>query len=67
LKGKAQKQNVKAIALERNFLHAAELQLAHPKTGKTISLKSPLPEELQGFLSLLEPGLVRPGEKSQNT
>jgi 23S rRNA pseudouridine1911/1915/1917 synthase len=54
LKGKAQKQNVKSISLERNFLHAAELQLAHPKTGKTILLKSQLPDELQRFLSVLE-------------
>ena len=57
LKGVAGKQNVKSISLPRNFLHAAELQLAHPKTGKTISLKSPLPDELQQFLSSLEAGL----------
>lgn len=43
-----------ALALARNFLHAAELQLTHPRTGEPIALKSPLPAELQGFLDTLE-------------
>jgi 23S rRNA pseudouridine1911/1915/1917 synthase len=38
------------ISLARNFLHAAELRLQHPRTGKEISLKSELPEELREFL-----------------
>jgi 23S rRNA pseudouridine1911/1915/1917 synthase len=42
------------IVLKRNFLHAAELEFAHPKTGKAIALKSELPEELQDFLRKLE-------------
>jgi len=42
------------ISLARNFLHAAELRLLHPRTGKEISLKSELPEELQAFLARLE-------------
>ncbi len=42
------------IALSRNFLHAAELQFQHPRTGKTIALTSELPEELQEFLKRLE-------------
>jgi 23S rRNA pseudouridine1911/1915/1917 synthase len=37
-------------ALPRNFLHAAELEFKHPRTGETIALKSELPEELQEFL-----------------
>ena len=37
------------IALHRNFLHAAELEFAHPTTGKQLTLKAPLPEELQFF------------------
>jgi 23S rRNA pseudouridine1911/1915/1917 synthase len=40
--------------LPRNFLHAAELEFKHPRTGKVIALKSELPEELQRFLSKLE-------------
>jgi 23S rRNA pseudouridine1911/1915/1917 synthase len=44
------------IALRRNFLHAAELELSHPKTGQRIALKSPLPGDLQEFLAALETG-----------
>lgn len=43
------------IALDRNFLHAAELEFAHPITGKQLSLKDPLPEELNLFLKKLMP------------
>jgi 23S rRNA pseudouridine1911/1915/1917 synthase len=43
-----------AIALSRNFLHAAQLELTHPRTGKTIALKCPLPLELQAFLAEVE-------------
>jgi 23S rRNA pseudouridine1911/1915/1917 synthase len=39
-----------AISLQRNFLHAAELEFRHPRTGETIALKSELPEELREFL-----------------
>jgi 23S rRNA pseudouridine1911/1915/1917 synthase len=42
------------ISLPRNFLHAARLELAHPRTGKTTSLQTPLPKELQDFLATLE-------------
>lgn len=50
------KQSAPAISLSRNFLHAAELDLAHPRTATKISLKSPLPAELQSFLAMLERG-----------
>ena len=43
-----------AISLARNFLHAARLELAHPRTGKPIALESPLPEPLRAFLRKLE-------------
>jgi len=42
------------IVLKRNFLHAAELEFQHPRTGKTISLKSQLPPELREFLLKVE-------------
>ena len=42
------------FSLERNFLHAAELEFAHPRTGKELALKSELPGELMDFLALLE-------------
>jgi 23S rRNA pseudouridine1911/1915/1917 synthase len=43
-----------AISLPRNFLHAARLELLHPKTGETVSLATPLPPELQAFLATIE-------------
>jgi 23S rRNA pseudouridine1911/1915/1917 synthase len=42
------------ISPPRNFLHSAELTLAHPRTGAGIVLKSGLPLELQKFLAALE-------------
>jgi 23S rRNA pseudouridine1911/1915/1917 synthase len=42
------------IGLNRNFLHAAELEFLHPHTNKRIALKSGLPQELRDFLSKLE-------------
>jgi 23S rRNA pseudouridine1911/1915/1917 synthase len=43
-----------AIALPRNFLHAAQLELMHPRTGEKIARKSTLPPELQAFLAAVE-------------
>ena len=43
-----------AIALERNFLHAAALQFRHPKSGEVVSFERPLPAELRGFLGRVE-------------
>ena len=42
-----------SIGLERNFLHAAHLEFAHPHTGKTVAVDAPLPRELEEFLALL--------------
>jgi 23S rRNA pseudouridine1911/1915/1917 synthase len=42
------------ITLARNFLHAAELVFGQPTTGKTLALKSDLPEELDEFLRTVE-------------
>lgn len=39
------------ISLDRNFLHAAELQFAHPRTGETLRFSVPIPEELSEFLA----------------
>ena len=41
------------LQLERNFLHSSELEFKHPITGKLIQLTSPLPQELEIFLSSL--------------
>jgi 23S rRNA pseudouridine1911/1915/1917 synthase len=55
------KTPLQQLSLPRNFLHAAELALAHPRKGTGIVLSSPLPGELQKFLAALEhsiPGLI---------
>jgi 23S rRNA pseudouridine1911/1915/1917 synthase len=44
------------LRLGRNFLHAAELEFAHPVNGKALALKSPMPEELEDFLNRLDGG-----------
>jgi 23S rRNA pseudouridine1911/1915/1917 synthase len=39
--------------LERNFLHAAHLEFAHPQTGKALAIDAPLPAQLDEFLRWL--------------
>jgi 23S rRNA pseudouridine1911/1915/1917 synthase len=39
--------------LERNFLHAAHLEFAHPQTSKALTINAPLPAELEEFLNWL--------------
>jgi len=43
-----------ALSLPRNFLHSADLELTHPRTGRKLQLASPLPPELQAFLAAIE-------------
>lgn len=43
-------KNDDALSLPRNFLHAAALQLRHPRTDELLSFARPLPQELQDFL-----------------
>jgi 23S rRNA pseudouridine1911/1915/1917 synthase len=43
------------LALPRNFLHAAELEFAHPVTDERISLVSHLPADLKDFMAQLSP------------
>jgi 23S rRNA pseudouridine1911/1915/1917 synthase len=40
-------------ALERNFLHAAKIVFAQPRSGKSIQLVAPLPVELRDYLHKL--------------
>ncbi|MGD2063836.1 MAG: RluA family pseudouridine synthase [Nitrospirota bacterium] len=41
--------------LTRLFLHAAELRLRHPRTGRAVHLESPLPPELAAVVAALGP------------
>ena len=42
-----------ALELPRNFLHAAELEFSHPRTGKATRVEAPLAPELVKFLQQL--------------
>jgi 23S rRNA pseudouridine1911/1915/1917 synthase len=44
------------LGLERNFLHAAHLEFAHPQTGKAVAVDAGLPAELEEFLLRLRTG-----------
>ena len=52
--GRGNQSGPAAVSRPRNFLHAAELQLTHPRTGANIALNSPLPAELESLLGTLE-------------
>ena len=51
---KSKRRSLEMVALERNFLHAAELEFKHPRSGAELKLAAPLPEELVHFLALVE-------------
>jgi 23S rRNA pseudouridine1911/1915/1917 synthase len=38
------------IVLPRQFLHACQLRLIHPSTGRTLEVEAPLPSDLQALL-----------------
>jgi len=44
------------LALGRNFLHAAAIELKHPTTGARLQFSRPLPPGLENFLSHLDGG-----------
>lgn len=41
------------LTLDRNFLHSAALELAHPRTGKPLKFSRPLPSDLGSLLDRL--------------
>jgi 23S rRNA pseudouridine1911/1915/1917 synthase len=49
----AVRSEAESLTLERNFLHAAELEFAHPRTGEVVSLRAEMPVELTAFLEQL--------------
>ena len=42
------------LALDRNFLHSATLELIHPRTGEPLKFSRPLPPDLETLLANLE-------------
>ncbi len=49
-------RNMGSVSLARNFLHAAAIELIHPRTAAPLKFSRPLPPELQEFLARLERG-----------
>jgi 23S rRNA pseudouridine1911/1915/1917 synthase len=50
-------------ALGRNFLHAARLAFVHPRDGRAVEFRAPLPPQLRGFLNALaEAAGIPPGQ-----
>jgi 23S rRNA pseudouridine1911/1915/1917 synthase len=47
-------KNSPSLSLSRNFLHAAEIQFSHPRTGESLHFSAPIPEPLGQFLKSLE-------------
>jgi 23S rRNA pseudouridine1911/1915/1917 synthase len=47
-----------SLALGRNFLHAAELDFAHPRTEEPMHVLSSLPDELEHLLDAIESGRI---------
>jgi 23S rRNA pseudouridine1911/1915/1917 synthase len=50
-------------SLGRNFLHAAKIAFAQPRTGQPIHLTAPLPPELRAFLQKLSEAAGEPSER----
>ena len=44
------------LGLDRQFLHAARLELTHPWTGEPVEVTSPLPDELAAALEAARAG-----------
>lgn len=53
-KGRPADKSDPAISLGRNFLHAAALELQHPRTGEKVSFARDLPPELEAFLEKVQ-------------
>jgi len=47
------RKNSAGLSLKRNFLHAAAIEFAHPRTAEPLSFTAPIPEELSRFLQEL--------------
>jgi len=39
------------LSLTRNFLHAAQIEFDHPRTGERLSFSVPIPKRLDEFLA----------------
>ena len=55
-KPSAKSGTLPALRLDRNFLHAAAIELTHPRTSKPLSFSAQLPDELKSFADKLRVG-----------
>jgi 23S rRNA pseudouridine1911/1915/1917 synthase len=60
-KGESERPTEERAGLERNFLHAAHLEFAHPQTGKALAIDAPLPEELKEYLEWVRTDIASVG------
>jgi len=51
------------VGLPRNFLHAAHLEFAHPRTGRMLAIDAPLPDELVEFMAWLKMQRIESSER----
>jgi 23S rRNA pseudouridine1911/1915/1917 synthase len=51
-RGKSE-ETASKLRLARNFLHSAQLELRHPRTGAVMTFARPLPQDLEEFLAEL--------------
>jgi 23S rRNA pseudouridine1911/1915/1917 synthase len=48
----------KSLGMSRPWLHAAELNFAHPVTGASLHFEAPYPADLTGSLALLSDAVL---------
>jgi len=58
--GEVRARDQQRLSLNRNFLHAAEIQFEHPTTRKRLRFESAIPNQLTEFLQSLEASPERP-------
>jgi 23S rRNA pseudouridine1911/1915/1917 synthase len=51
---RGKRDDADTLFLPRNFLHAARLEVSHPRTGEKLAHEAPLPPQLREFLAALE-------------
>ena len=56
---KVKNLSLRKLGLRRQFLHALRLQFEHPRSGHSIMIEAPLPEELEKVLEKLRQTAVR--------
>jgi 23S rRNA pseudouridine1911/1915/1917 synthase len=52
-KARSRGESKATLSLPRNFLHAAQLNFTHPKSGRAVKFDAPLPADLESFLEKL--------------